>query len=213
MALSFSKLHGCQPSRIRRDSPAFSSDVPRNETDVQHFFKMVLLLFSLPIILHFCLGKQQSDELPIKVGPYFARQQTPSVPYFMHSSRHQCLFVYAAGSITTAAVYHVPWVVDSDWIIASVLRIICAHYFPYSRDSVEKMVPKRKCKFNEDWRRGRWGGGGVEVCNIGESRPLTLAFVIIPISNAASERAFSMVMKIETDFRSELAQDTVRVHC
>ena len=28
-----------------------------------------------------------------------------------------------------------------------------------------------------------------------------LAFVIIPISNAASERAFSMVRKIETDFR------------
>ena len=36
-----------------------------------------------------------------------------------------------------------------------------------------------------------------------------LAFVIIPISNAASERAgFSMVRKIEADFRSELAQDT-----
>ena len=29
--------HRCQPSRIRRDSPAFSSDVPRNETDVPHF--------------------------------------------------------------------------------------------------------------------------------------------------------------------------------
>ena len=31
--------------------------------------------------------------------------------------------------------------------------------------------------------------------------------VIIPISNAASERAFSMVRKIETDFRSELAHN------
>ena len=50
------------------------------------------------------------------------------------------------------------------------------------------------------------GGGGVEVCNIGESRPLNAG--IIPISNAASERAFSMVRKIETDFRSELAQYT-----
>ena len=27
----------CQPSRIRRDSPTFSSDVPRNEKDVPHF--------------------------------------------------------------------------------------------------------------------------------------------------------------------------------
>ena len=35
-----------------------------------------------------------------------------------------------------------------------------------------------------------------------------LAFVIIPIYNAASERTFSMIRKIETDFRSELAQDT-----
>ena len=52
-------------------------------------------------------------------------------------------------------------------------------------------------------------GGGVEVCNIGESRPLMLAFVIIPMTNAASERAFSMVRKIETDFRSELAQYTM----
>ena len=60
-------LNGCQPSRIRRDSPAFSSDVPRNETDVPHFWTMVLF-FSLPIILQFCLGTQQSDELPIKLG-------------------------------------------------------------------------------------------------------------------------------------------------
>ena len=51
------------------------------------------------------------------------------------------------------------------------------------------------------------------VCNIGESRTLMLALVIIPMSNAAGERAFSMVRKIETDFRSELAQDTIRVHC
>ena len=56
-------------------------------------------------------------------------------------------------------------------------------------------------------------GGGVEVCNIGESRPLMMAFVIIPMSNAASERAFSMARKIETDFRNELAQDTIHVHC
>ena len=35
-----------------------------------------------------------------------------------------------------------------------------------------------------------------------------LAFLVVPLSNASSERAFSMVRKIETDFRSELAQGT-----
>ena len=34
-----------------------------------------------------------------------------------------------------------------------------------------------------------------------------LAFVIIPISNAASERALSMVRKIETDFRLLLSEE------
>ena len=37
---------------------------------------MVLLFFSLPIILHFCLATQQSDELRIKIGSKFARRQT-----------------------------------------------------------------------------------------------------------------------------------------
>ena len=36
---------------------------------------------------------------------------------------------------------------------------------------------------------------------------LMLAFVIIPISNAASERAFSMVRKIETDFQLLLSEE------
>ena len=37
---------------------------------------------------------------------------------------------------------------------------------------------------------------------------LMLAFLVIPLSNATSERAFSMVRNIETDFRSDLGQDT-----
>ena len=44
--------HRCQPSRIRRDSPAFSSDVPRGpakSADVPHFSEMVILFFPLPI--------------------------------------------------------------------------------------------------------------------------------------------------------------------
>ena len=47
----------------------------------------------------------------------------------------------------------------------------------------------------------------VEVCHPGESRPNAGIFVIIPISNAASERAFSMVRKIETDFRLLLSEE------
>ena len=35
-----------------------------------------------------------------------------------------------------------------------------------------------------------------------------LAFLVVKLSSDASERAFSMVRKIETDFRIELAQDT-----
>ena len=37
------------------------------------------------------------------------------------------------------------------------------------------------------------------------------SFLVLPLSNAASERAFSMVRRIGRDFRSELAQDTVCV--
>ena len=38
-------MHRCQPSRIRRDSPAFSSDVPWNETDVPLFRKWFIIFF------------------------------------------------------------------------------------------------------------------------------------------------------------------------
>ena len=43
---SLGQIHRCQPSRIWRDSPAFSPDVPRNETDVTLFY----FYFVLPII-------------------------------------------------------------------------------------------------------------------------------------------------------------------
>ena len=66
--------HRCQPSRIRRDSPAKSADVP-------DFSIMVLLFFPLPInypILHVCLATQQSDELRIKIGKDRFRIRTPT---------------------------------------------------------------------------------------------------------------------------------------
>ena len=43
-------------------------------------------------------------------------------------------------------------------------------------------------------------------CASRELAKVMLAFVIIPISNAASERAFSMVRTIETDFRLLLSE-------
>ena len=177
--------------------------------------------------------------------------------YFTRGSRHHATTVYffnAARRQHTAIVSDVPWVVDSDWIIASVL---C---FPYYRVSdgeapVEKMAPRRKCKFNDDWRShftwiAKLPDNGMAQCNlcvtdfsissgghtdvrrhqesahhaklvlrrrVGWSSVLRfailakvglmLAFVIIPISNAASERAFSMVRKIETDFRLLLSEE------
>ena len=37
------------------------------------FFENGIVFFSLPIMLHFCLAMQQSDELRIKIGSKFAR--------------------------------------------------------------------------------------------------------------------------------------------
>ena len=52
-------------------------------------------------------------------------------------------------------------VVDSDWIIASVLRIISGAVFHIlgicdggAPGAKKRLAPKRKCKFNEDWKRG-----------------------------------------------------------
>ena len=55
------------------------------------FFKMLLLFFSLPIILHFCLETQQSDELPITLGSYFAHRQTASI---FHARQPSPMTVY-----------------------------------------------------------------------------------------------------------------------
>ena len=70
----------CQPSRIRRDSPAFSSDVPRNQQMSRIFRKWYYYFFRcrLDPILHVCLATQQSDELRIKIGKDRFRIRTPT---------------------------------------------------------------------------------------------------------------------------------------
>ena len=66
-------------------------------------------------------------------------------------------------------------VVDSDWIIASVLWIISGAVFSgyaMTEHPVKKrLAPKRKCKFNEDWKRdfawiGKLPDNGMAQCNL-----------------------------------------------
>ena len=72
--------HRCQPSRIRRDSPAFSSDVSRSReiSRCPAFFENGIIIFSVDPILHVCLATQQSDELRIKIGKDRFRIRTPT---------------------------------------------------------------------------------------------------------------------------------------
>ena len=155
---------------------------------------MVLLLFSLPIILHFCLGKQRT---PNK-GWFILRTPTDAV-YISRVAAVTNVYVFtppAAPTLLPCITCH-GW-----WIPILEYRQRSSDNFPYFQF--------KKWRRRENATLTRIGGevGGGRCCNIGESRPLMLAFVIIPMTNAASERAFSMVRKIETDFRSELAQDT-----
>ena len=68
-------------------------------------------------------------------------------------------------------------VADSDWTIASVLRMISGAVFHIlgicdGGDPVKKrLAPKRKCKFNEDWKRdfawiAKLSDCGMAQCNL-----------------------------------------------
>ena len=75
--------HRCQPSRIRRDSPTFASDVPRSREISRYptFFENGIIIFfrcRLDPILHVCLATQQSDELRINIGKDRFRIRTPT---------------------------------------------------------------------------------------------------------------------------------------
>ena len=83
VGLHINPSHRCQPSRIRRDSPAFSSDVPRSPRNQQMsriFRKLYYYFFRCRLypILHVCLATQQSDELRIKIGKDRFRIRTPT---------------------------------------------------------------------------------------------------------------------------------------
>ena len=66
--------------------------------------------------------------------------------------------IFRRRSVNTLAD-RVSRVADSDWIIASVLRMISGAVFHIlgicmAEPPVKKrLAPKRKCKFNEDWKR------------------------------------------------------------
>ena len=75
---------------------------------------------------------------------YFTHEPSPVTVHFLRRRQHQHCY------------RDVPWVVDSHWIIASVLRITCLLFSIFSgyqmtEPPLKKMAPKRKCKFNEDW--------------------------------------------------------------
>ena len=134
-----SELHRCQPSRIRRDSPAFSSDVPRPAKwdRCPEFLENSIIIFFVADYFTF---------LPCNATKWRTSNKARSIPLTtsmdrrrLYFSRNQRLFIFLtppAGSINTATVSDMPWVMNSDWIIASVLRIICARCFPYSRDTL-----------------------------------------------------------------------------
>ena len=133
----------------------------REMRQMSRIFRKLHYYFFVGDYFTFCLVTQQRDELPIKLGPYFARRQTPSIFHARQPSSLFILLTPPVGSINTATVSDVSWVVDSDWIIASILRIIRARCFPYyyySRDMrwrsppppLVKMAPKRKYKSNND---------------------------------------------------------------
>ena len=135
-----SYTHRCQPSRIRRDSPAFSSDVPRPAKwdRCPAFLENCIIIFFVADYFTFlpCNAtkwRTSSKARSILLTP------TDAVSDFTRGSRHPRLFIVLtppASRINTATVSDVPWVVDSDWIIASVLWIICTRCFPYSRDTL-----------------------------------------------------------------------------
>ena len=113
---------GHKPIGVNR--PAFGGTVPHlhqmsrgpaKSADVLHFWKIVLLFFSLLIILHVCLATQQSDELRIKIGSKFARQQAyyrsvRQMPSILHARQPSPTTVYffnaatPASSVNTATV-------------------------------------------------------------------------------------------------------------
>ena len=134
------------------------SRVPRNETDVPHFFKWWLLFCC--VADYFTFLPWNATKWRIKLGSYFARRQTPSI---FHAWQQSPVTVYCVTppAASTPLPWHVlgPWVMDSHWIIASVLRITCALFSIIILriwdgggvgPPLKKMAPKRKCNFNED---------------------------------------------------------------
>ena len=72
--------HRCQPSRIRRDSPAFSSDVPRSReiSRCPAFFENGIIIIFVADDSTVCLATQQSDEFRIKICKDRFKIRTPT---------------------------------------------------------------------------------------------------------------------------------------
>ena len=100
--------------------PAFGGTVPhfhqmsREIRQMSRFLENGILFFPLPIILHFCLAMQQSDELRIKIGSKFARRQSTDLYthciidqcdrrhlYFTRGSHRRRLFIFLTPAAST----------------------------------------------------------------------------------------------------------------
>ena len=84
-------------------------------------------LFALPIILHFCLGTQQSENK----ARFILRTPTDAVFHAWQPSPVTVYFVTPPAA-STLLYRDVPLVMDSHWIIASVLRVTCALFSIFS---------------------------------------------------------------------------------
>ncbi len=131
------------------------SRVPWNERDVPHFKKWYYFFLSIADYFTFLPGN--ATKWRIKLGSYFARRQTASIFHAWQPSPVTAYFVTPPAASTL-----LPWRAMGDGFSLDNRQRSSdsARCFPYSRNMrwrrhrapVEKMAPKRKCKFNEDYR-------------------------------------------------------------
>ena len=113
------------------------SRVPRNETDVPHFFKWWLLFFC--VADYFTFLPWNATKWRIKLGSYFARRQTPSIFHAWQPSPVTVYFVTPPAASTL-----LPWRALGDG---------------FSLDNRQRSSDSARCF---PYILGIWHGGGKE---------------------------------------------------
>ena len=123
-------LHSAGQSRIFIRCPA-----SREMRQMSRIFRKWYYYFlSLPIMLHFCLATQQSDELRIKIGSKFAHQQTSyrsvrQTPSISHAADANNLFIFLTRPRPPAASTLLSTIVFTDRLRKSIQRDVLTIYF------------------------------------------------------------------------------------